>query len=501
MNSKVDLGLFKEVSNKILSIEYAERILSWDAQTGAPRSGAWERAEALGYFSSLKHSLIVNNEYKQILDNLLECKNKLSQVDLKSVERSMKEYEKLNKIPSEEMVVYEKLISRSQHSWEEAREKNDFSLFSKDLKEIVKTQKRFAKYRDGNKHPYDVFLDDYEEGMTMEKLDIFFTTLKKRIVPLLKKIMNSDFEIRNDFLLKDFVLDNQREFAKVLLKDLKFDMNKGVLTESTHPFTSGVSIGDVRLTSRYEENNLVSGILSVAHEGGHALYEQNIDPKLRGTSLATGTSLGIHESQSRIYENNFCKSMGFVEFLLPKLKEYFPEQLNDVTESEFYKGINIVKPSFIRVDADELTYPLHIMVRYEIEVALLEGSIKVDDLPEVWNKKMEEYLGITPDRDSLGVLQDVHWSFGLFGYFPTYAIGSAYAAQFFNRIEKDMDIKSILKKGEMDAPLNWLREKVHKFGSLLNPDEVSIKATNEILNPDYFCDYLEEKFSEIYSLS
>lgn len=497
---KCELEELEAKTNKILSIEYAEKILSWDAQTGAPRSGALERSEALGYFSALKHSIIVNKDYKQLLDRLFEYKGELSDIDCKIVEKSIKEYEKLNKIPSEEMVEYEKLISRSQHSWEEARAKNDFLIFSKDLKEIVKTLKRFAKYRDGNKHPYDIFLDDYEEGMTMEKLDIFFTALKSRIVPLLKNIMKSEAEIRDDFLLKNYELQSQREFAKVLLNDLKFDLSKGILTESTHPFTSGVSIADVRLTSRYEENNFISGILSTAHEGGHALYEQNIDSRLRGTPLATGTSLGIHESQSRIYENNFCKSEEFVKFLLPKLKKFFPEQLNNVSESEFYKGINIVKPSFIRVDADELTYPLHIMIRYEIEVALLEGTIDVDDLPSVWNKKMEEYLGIIPETDSLGVLQDVHWSFGLFGYFPTYAIGSAYAAQFFYKIEKEMDINCILRKGEMDTPLNWLRENIHNFGSLLNPDEISLKATDEILNPDYFCDYLEDKFSKIYNL-
>lgn len=500
MKCKTELESFLAEVNKLTSIIYAKSILSWDAETGAPRSGAVARAESIGYLSSLYHDIITNEELNKNLYILEKNSDVLSDKHNKMVKSFIKEYKKLNTIPKDEMVAYNKLISHAKHSWEEAREKSDFSIFSKDLKKIITTLRKFAKYRDENNHPYNVFLDDYEEGMTIDKLEVFFEELKERIVPLLKKIIDSGVKIGNSFLTESYDVETQKQFGEVLLKDLGFDLDKGILSESTHPFTNGIDVDDVRLTSRYDENNFFTGILSVAHEGGHALYEQNIDRDLIGSTLDNGTSLGIHESQSRIYENNFCKSLAFTKFLLPKLKEIYPKQLDGVGVEEFYRAINSVQPSFIRVDADELTYPLHIMVRYEIEKALIEGEIEVDNLPEIWNKKMEEYLGIVPENDSIGVLQDVHWSFGLFGYFPTYALGSAYAAQIFNSLTKDMDINTALENGDMVKPLKWLTEKVHKFGSLLTPDEISLNATGELLNADYFCDYLEDKFLKIYNL-
>lgn len=500
MDCKKELDYFLAQVKKITAINYAETILSWDSQTGAPRSGAQERAESIGYLSSLKHEIITSKELKNNLKKLSNSSDELSDIHKKMVSVMVKEQKKQSAIPQQELVDYNMLISNAKHSWEEAREKKDFSIFSPDLKKIIATLRKFAKYRDENKHPYNVFLDDYEEGMTIEKLDTFFNELKERIVPLLKKIQGSGVKIENSFLKMKYDVKKQVEFAETLLKDLRFDLNKGILAESTHPFTSGVSIDDVRLTSRYNETNFFTGVLSVAHEGGHALYEQNIGRELKGTTLDHGTSLGIHESQSRLYENNFCKSFAFTKFLLPKLKDKFPEQLGEVTTEEFYRAINIVEPSFIRVDADELTYPLHIMVRYEIEKSLIEGDIEVEDLPQVWNKKMEEYLGIVPENDAMGVLQDVHWSFGLFGYFPTYALGSAYAAQIFKSLEKDVEIDKALEVGDMEKPLIWLADKIHKYGSLLTPDEVSLKSTGELLNADYFCDYLEEKFLKVYGL-
>lgn len=500
MNFKDSLNRFKHNVERVLAINYASSILHWDGATGAPKSSFPVRGETLGYFSLLEYDILINGQADKDINYLLEHKDKLTDIERKMVEKARKSFDKMSKIPAKELKAYQMLTNRAQHSWEEAREKSDFSIFSEDLKEIIETLRRFAKYRGSEEHPYNIFLDDYEEGMTMEKLDIFFNILKKRLVPLLKEIRERGDVIDKSLLSGSFCMDKQRNAATELLKIMNFDLGRGLLKESTHPFTMGMHVDDVRLTSRYEEETMLSGMLSVAHEGGHALYEQNISRDLIGSTLATGTSLGIHESQSRIYENNICKSREFMEFYFPKLQEIYPEQFGGVELEDFYRVINYVEPSFIRVDADELTYSLHIMIRYEVEVALIEGSLEVDDLPEFWNKKMEDYLGITPENCAMGVLQDVHWSHGLFGYFPTYALGSAYAAQFAHYMSEDADYLKQIRTGEMSGVLDWLKEKVHVHGSLLTPDEVSSFATGEFLNPEYYCDYLEKKYREIYKI-
>lgn len=500
MKFTASLNRFKENIDKIIAINYATNILNWDGSTGAPLSSFPIRGETLGYFSTLTYEILINDRADKDINILLENIDKLTPSDAKMVKKSRKEFDNMSKIPAQELKTFQILTNKAQHSWAEAREKNDFSIFSSDLNQIIGFQRKFSKYRGILDHAYNLFLDDYEEGMTIEKLTNFFNILKKRIVPLLSKIKSSNVEIRSDFLKRDYPLEIQRKSAVELLELLNFDLSRGILKESTHPFTMGANIDDVRLTSRYDKNNMLSGMYSVAHEGGHALYEQNIDRELMGTTLTTGTSLGIHESQSRIYENNICKSRAFINYYFPTLKEKYNEQLKDVTAEEFYKAVNIVEPSFIRVDADELTYSLHIMIRFEIEVALIEGSINVEDLPEVWNKKMNEYLGIVPENNSVGVLQDVHWSHGLLGYFPTYALGSAYAAQFANKMENEFGLTNCISNGDFKTPLEWLNKNVHTYGSLLNPDEISMKSTGELLNPEYFCDYLEKKYSEIYGL-
>ncbi len=501
MDYKESLSRFNKNIEKILAINYAVSIMQWDGATGAPKSSFPVRGESLGYFTLLEYDILINDEADRDINILLQNSHQLDDKQIKMVKKARKDFDKMSKIPSEEIKEYQILTNRAVHSWEEAREKNDFSIFSCDLKEIISYLRKFAKYRGVEGHPYNLYLDDYEEGMTIEKLNLFFETLRERIVPLLKKIKNSKKQIRRDFLNRDYPLETQRSAATELLEILHFDLKRGILKESTHPFTMGTNIDDVRLTSRYDKNNMVSGMLSVAHEGGHALYEQNISRDLMGTTLATGTSLGIHESQSRIYENNICKSKSFIDFYFPKLQKKYPDQLKDVSASEFYNAINIVEPSFIRVDADELTYSLHIMLRYEVEVALIEGVIEVDDLPEFWNKKMEEYFGIVPENSSMGVLQDVHWSHGLFGYFPTYALGSAYAAQFAKTMDSDIDLKEVIKNRDFKSPLLWLNKNVHQYGSLLTPDEISKKSTGELLNPEYFCDYLEKKYKAIYEIN
>ncbi|MBE0451208.1 MAG: carboxypeptidase M32 [Clostridia bacterium] len=501
-NSKPNDALkrFNEAQEKSIALQYASSILFWDASTGAPKSGADARSKAIGTVSGFAYQLLVNDQMKKDLDVLMEHLDELSETQRVLISNTKKEFDKLTKIPMDEFQKYNALTSKSSMVWEDAKENSDFALFEPYLTQVIEYLLKFAEYRGYEGHPYNLYIDDFEEGMTVDQLNVFFDELRARIVPLLRRISESGKSIDTAFLAKLYPKEKQEKLSKMLLPMLGFDLERGWFKESVHPFTMAVDIDDVRLTTRYHENDFKSALLSTAHEGGHAIYEQNISKDLRGTFLATGTSNGIHESQSRIFENNFVLSEAFLGYLFPILKNEFEEQLDGLDFNGFYEGMNKVEPSLIRIEADELTYSLHIMLRYEIELGLIDGSIKVADLPKVWNEKMESYLGVIPENDGKGVLQDVHWSEGLFGYFPTYALGSAYAAQFAHYIRKDVDVDSCLKEGNFKPLSEWLNKKVHQYGSLKKPTELIELITGECLNSKYYCDYLEEKYSKIYKL-
>lgn len=333
--------------------------------------------------------------------------------------------------------------------------------------------------------------------MTSEKLDEFFSLLKGEIVPLLKKIK----EVGNPEkkLLQKVEIEKQKKFNRFIGKYLGFDFDRGVGAESEHPFTMNITKNDVRLTTKYIEDNPMSAVFSTIHETGHGIYEQQIGDNLQGTILGSGGSMGIHESQSRFYENIIGRDLHFWKGLYEKVKEEFTF-LKDISLEDFYREINLVEPSLIRVDADELTYSLHIMVRYEIEKGIIDGSIDVEDLPKVWKEKMEEYLGVVPSTDSEGVMQDVHWSAGLVGYFPSYALGSAYSAQIYNTMKKELNVDEILEGGEMYKIREWLGEKIHKYGKLKETPEIIKEVTGEDLNPKYYIEYLRDKYSKIYNI-
>lgn len=494
------LKRFKEQMEKSMALAYASSILFWDASTGAPKSGADARSKAIGTVSGFSYEMLVNENMEKDLQVLLANRASLSELDRVLVEEAKKDFDKLTKIPQADYQGYNALISKSAMVWEDAKEKSDFQCFKPYLKEVIDYLLRFADYRGYEGHPYNLYIGDYEDGMTVDQLNVFFDGLRARIVPLLKRVAASDKKIDNAFLRAYYPIKDQEDLSKDLLCQMGFDLERGWFKESVHPFTMGVDIDDVRLTTHYYENDLASAFLSTAHEGGHAIYEQNIHKKYQGTPLATGTSNGIHESQSRIYENNFVKSEAFLGYLYPKLKELFPDQFSGISLNAFYEGMNKVEPSMIRVEADELTYALHIMIRYEIELGLIDRTISVDDLPNIWNKKVFDYLGIRPANDAEGVLQDVHWSEGLFGYFPTYAIGSAYAAQLAYYMKKDIDVDACLSKGDFQPLTQWLNEKVHTHGAFLKPNALMERITGERLNPTYYCDYLEEKYTKLYHL-
>ncbi len=500
-NFEEALNRFKEAQHKIKALNYSTSMLFWDASTGAPKSGADARSQAIGVLSGYQYQMLINPQMEADLDTLMANLDALEEIDRVLVTDAKKEYDKMTKIPMDDFQKYNMLISKSSMVWEGAKENSDFETFKPYLDEVISYLLKFAEYRGYEGHPYNLYIGDYEDGMTVDQLNVFFDELRARIVPLLKKIAEKNKHVDTTFMHRSYPIDLQDRVSRELLGIMGFDLERGQLKESVHPFTMGVDMDDVRLTTHYYEEDFASALFSTAHEGGHAIYEQNFDRKLQGTLLATGTSNGIHESQSRIYENNFCKSEAFLSYYLPKLKEVFPEQLSDVTLETFSEAINKVEPSLIRIEADELTYSLHIMLRYEIELGLIDGSIKVEDLPKVWNQKVMDYLGIVPPNDAKGVLQDVHWSEGLFGYFPTYALGSAYAAQLAHYMSKDVDVNKCLSTGDFGPLTQWLNEKVHQYGSLKKPNALIEMITGERLNSKYYCDYLEEKYSKLYGLN
>lgn len=490
---------FKEKIHHITALGNSVSLMHWDGATGAPKNGVDYRSRNIGLISSEIFKMSITDDgMKDMINELYEHKEELDDLTYLCVKYYKEEIEKLKKIPPEDYRRYMELKVKASHVWEEAREKSDFNMFAPYLQQIVDYNKKFISYRGYVDHPYNTLLDDYEKGMTIDILDEFFNELKATIVPLVKKINTEGRQINADLLFQNYDKEGQEKLSYSILKRMGFDLDSGMLKESAHPFTLSLNIKDVRITTRYLANNVASAMFSTLHEGGHGLYEQNIDIKYEGTPIAEGTSMGIHESQSRFYENILGRNYYLWTYLYPELQGIFKDQLGQVSLEDFYLAINKAEPSLIRVEADELTYSLHIMVRYEIEKGLMDGSILVEDLPQVWNEKYKEYLGIEPSHDGEGVLQDVHWSDGLFGYFPSYALGNAFASQFAHVMEKSLNIDSLLEEGNFQPINDWLKEQIHQYGKSETPEEILKRVTGEGLNPRYFTDYLHEKYSKIY---
>jgi carboxypeptidase Taq len=487
--------------DKIMSaLNYTQALMGWDSMTLASKKGIDARSEVIGSMSELYFKQFINEDVHQMLTVLNQEKEHLDELTQAKLRIYTEDYERISKIPMDEYTAYESLIAKSNVAWEEAKNADDFSLFQPYLEKVLQSLKKFVEYRGFVGHPYNTYLGDYETGLTVEAVDHFFSELKQRIVPLVKKIQQQS-EADLPFIHRAFDLKKQEQFSQYLMEQLNFRMDCGTIAVSAHPFTMNLSRNDVRITTHYHESDLLSAISSTIHETGHALYEQNINESFGLSALTTGTSMGIHESQSRIYENNFGRSIHFWKKHFPKLVELFGEELSDVSLEAFHQSLNTVKPSLIRIEADEVTYPLHIMVRYEMEKMIMTEDIPVSELPKIWMDKYEEYLGIRPTSDKVGILQDVHWSEGLFGYFPSYALGSAYAAQFQYYMGKDIDIDALLEQGNMEPIRQWLTDRIHIYGSSKTPNEILEIATGEPFNSKYFIDYLEEKYTQLYNIS
>ncbi len=494
---------FNELIKKIKYYNEALTLLFWDLRTGAPKKCVGGRSEVIGMLSAEIFGLSTSEEMGEYLDYFEKEENNagLDAVLKATVKECRKEYDKCKKIPPEMYKEYVILTSESESVWEEAKKKDDFQLFRPYLERIVKYNLEFVELWGYKDNKYDTLLDFYEPGMTVEKLDRIFAQLKERIVPLVAKISRSENAPDSTIFTKYFDPRQQEAFGLYILEKMGYDFEAGRLDESEHPFTTEIGPGDVRITTHYYPNLFSSALFSSIHEGGHALYEQNIDPELRGTPLHTGTSMGVHESQSRFWENMIGRSYTFWKCHYEELRKIFPEQFEGVSLEAFYRAINKVEPSLIRVEADEVTYNLHVMVRYEIEKALINQEIQVADLPEIWNAKMQAYLGVVPPNNQKGVLQDVHWSGGAFGYFPSYTLGNIYAAQIENAIRKEFpDLDEMICRGELLRIKAWLGDKIHRHGKLLQPAEIMKSVTGEEINPQYLIDYLENKYKEIYAL-
>jgi carboxypeptidase Taq len=497
------LQRFRDYVRRMKSYEEAISVLYWDLRTGAPRKGVAQRSEVIGELSTEMFRMSISPEMKGFLDEL-SVPGRIAGLDewnRKLVEECKKEYERSSKIPPEKYQAYVVLTSQAESIWEETKPKNDWDTFKPYLEKIVEMNQEFVELWGYEGHPYNTLLDMYEPDMTVEKLDQVFGELREKLVPLVAAIAESGNRPERSFLVGEFDPAKQKQFGLLILKDMGFDFEAGRLDESAHPFATGLNPGDVRITTRYLRDDVTSALFGIIHEGGHALYEQNLSEKLVGTTLCTGTSMGIHESQSRFWENMIGRSRGFWRRYYGELQKQYPEQLGQVEAEDFYRAINEVQPSLIRIEADELTYNLHIIIRYELEKALFGGELTVEELPDAWRQKYREYLGVEPQTVGEGVMQDVHWSGGSFGYFPSYALGNMYAAQFAGKLRQDMpDYDAKIEAGDLLPIKEWLTERIYQYGKLYTPSELIQRVTGEPLNPAYLASYFEEKYRDIYKL-
>lgn len=486
------LNLLKEQN----AYQEATMLTHWDMRTKIPKNGVEQRSEVVGFLSEKQHEIETSDQMKYFIDELKE--NTKNPIIRKAVEESEKNYERNRKIPTAEFKEYVMLQSKSEAIWQQSREKDDFSLFQPYLEKLVEYNKRFAEYWGYAENKYDALLHNFEPGVTTATLNRVFPTLRKSLTEMLKKINESNSKPDASLLSSHFPEKDQEDFTIKVLEEMGYNFFSGRLDKTIHPFAIALNMNDVRITTRYDNNDFRMAVFGTIHEGGHALYEQNINQQLAGTPLATGTSMGIHESQSLFWENFISRSKPFWEKYYALFQSYAPNNFQNIPLDDFYHSINEVKPSLNRIEADELTYPLHIMIRYELENALINDEISVSDLPGLWNEKMNEYLGVTPPTNREGVLQDIHWAGGDFGYFPSYALGYMYAAQFHNTMKKEMDIDALVRGGKFDTIRNWLTENIHQYGKMKKPLEIIEDVTKEKLNPDYLLNYLNDKYAAIY---
>lgn len=491
---------FRALEKRLHAVHHVLNLLYLDAVTAAPSDTAAGRGETMTYFNRDVYDLIAGSKTRELIAALSEGRAELTEVEAREIEVFSRDLDYVACIPRAEYVENQLMINEAESVWHKAKAENDFPAFAPYLEKIVENTKRFSRYYCSERDPYDVCLDQFEKGLNRATADVFFASLREKIVPLLSETQ-SVAQPENRFLFKHYPIEGQKALAHNLMSVLTIDPTHCTLAETEHPFTLDFNRNDVRITTHYLENNLTSSMYSVIHEGGHALYELGSGEEYERTSLAGGVSMGIHESQSRLFENILGRSREFLSFLYPTVCRLFPEQLSGIDTEAFYRAVNRAESSLIRTEADELTYPLHIMVRYELEKALMDGTLAVRDLPEAWNAKMLEYLGIPVPDDRRGVLQDSHWSGGSIGYFPSYALGSAYSAQMMVAMQRELDTSALLSRGELAPIVGWLGEHLYRHGRRYEPSELLKRVCGAPFDPVFYTDYLSEKFRDVYHLS
>jgi carboxypeptidase Taq len=478
-------------------------LLEWDLQTYMPEGGASARGDQLATLTEISHEMFASAQTESLLKEAEKTVNGTdsSSEEARMVARARRDYEQTVRVPAELQSEMARHSAIAQDVWQRARAANDFATFAPYLEKSFDLARQSAEHRGYTTEPYDALLDLFEEDAKAADIATMFADLKPHLVELTKAIVNSPRKGQDAPIPGPYPIEVQDAVTKKIVVSLGYDMHRGRQDQAAHPFCSGFSRNDVRITTRFNRDYLNMALYASLHEAGHAMYEQGLPEEYDNTPLGHAASMGAHESQSRLWENLVGRSSQFAEYVLPTLKEAFPSQMADVTPERFYRAANCVEPSFIRVEADEVTYNLHVLLRFELERDLLSNRLKVSELPDAWNAKMQEYLGVTPATYSDGVMQDVHWAAGLFGYFPTYSLGNLLSAQLWNSIRQDNpNLDEQIRRGEFAPLLGWLREKIHSRGRLLKPDALIREATGESLNAKYYVDYLKSKYTALYDL-
>ena len=470
MNLDDKVKALKEHQKKLKAYNHAASLLFYDASTSMPAGAAESMSATTGVLSGEIYSLTVNPEFKTLLEDLYGQRQELDFQTRREVEELNEEQVKMAKVPKEEVVAMEEAQTKANHYWEVAKKNNDFSIFAPHLEKLIAMKKRYAEYINPGGDVYDTLLNEFEKGMTKAQMDPFFDALREKLVPLIQAV-GAVQQPDTSFLTGPFDLEAQKELSEYVMDVMGIDKERCILRETEHPFTIEFSKNDVRITTKYLEEDLTSNLYSVIHESGHGMYELSIDDALQFSVLGAGATTAIHESQ-----------------------------MKDVTAEAFYRVVNVAKPSLIRTDADELTYALHVMVRYEIEKRMFDGTLSVSELPAEWNRLYKEYLGIDVPDDTRGVLQDAHWAGGAFGYFPSYALGTAYSAQIYAVLREAVDVDACCEKGDFVPVRQWLTEKIYRHGMLYTADELIQMTCGKPFNPAYYIDYLEKKFKNLYAL-
>jgi carboxypeptidase Taq len=487
---------------EISLLSKTKAVLDWDLNVNLPSKGAEGRAQQSAYLANLVTKLWLDEDFRKNIQKSSTLKNLTveEQGILRNLERGGKFY---FAVPRVLIVEKEELTSKAFMAWKEAKEKDEFPIFLPLLKELIRVDQMIAGHLKFENNPYDALLDQFEPDLTVQKTKKAFETIKPGLIDLTKRIQKArNYAPDSEYLdgNKIYPETEQKRLAIFAMRKMGFDFAAGRLDVSPHPFTTGLGTYDIRITNFYKADDFKDSYSSTMHETGHALYEQNIPEEYADSPLEGGISYGIHEAMSRFWENMVGKNPDFLSFMTPIFQSFYPEQLGGIDETSLARVVNLVKPSLIRIMADEVTYSLHIILRFEIENELLNGKLNPQDAPEAWNAKAKQYFGIEPDTDRVGVLQDVHWSYGAFGYFPSYALGNLYGAQFLNAMKKVVKFDDEIRQGNLLPVKGWLDQNVHRFGSLYSPDELLKKATGEKLNPQYFLDYLTEKYTTLYDL-